>query len=149
MLVIPILLCLLFLTKGALQLGEARMKNVFNAEQKAYTDAIHSSPPAYTSGALQPLDGFSTIPRKKSLPVEDTVSTATRIRGRRFMRRSPSEKSPPMPVVQFHHPLAHFVNGLFQGLRIFLVLACRGVAARALAAASGNSETGETYGSRI
>jgi len=61
LLVIPILLTLLFITRGLLYLGEGRLQNVWDAEQKAYSDAIHNAPPRHTNGSLQPPDGFSYV----------------------------------------------------------------------------------------
>jgi len=63
LLVIPILLTLLFITRGLLYLGEARLQNVWDAQQKAYSDAIHNTPPRHTNGPphLQPIDGFTHV----------------------------------------------------------------------------------------
>ncbi|MCL2647139.1 MAG: hypothetical protein FWD61_09055 [Phycisphaerales bacterium] len=61
LLVIPILLALLFITGGLLSLGEARLQNAWDAQQKAYADAIHNAPPRYTTGTLQPPAGFTDV----------------------------------------------------------------------------------------
>ena len=61
LLVIPILLTLLFITRGLFSLGEARIQNVWDAQQKAYSDAIHFAPPRHTNGTLQPPTGFAYV----------------------------------------------------------------------------------------
>src|SRR5262245_11869655 len=61
LMVIPLLLVLLFITKGTLQLGEARLRNAFDAEQQASTDDISSAPPTDTNRNLQPIDGIASV----------------------------------------------------------------------------------------
>src|SRR5689334_1175226 len=70
-LIVPLLIALLFLTKGTLQLGEARIHNAWAAEQKAYTDAIRAAPPVYTTGQLQPQDGFASVRPGLPNPMHD------------------------------------------------------------------------------
>ncbi len=80
-LVIPVLLALLFLMKGSLQLGTARLLNVFQAEQKAYADATTPTPPAADSdsGTLDPLNDLaSALPAlPDQFPNRMHVSNAT------------------------------------------------------------------------
>jgi hypothetical protein len=82
LLVIPLLLTLLFITKGTLRLGEARMKNVFDAQQDAYSDAIarSSQPRLYANGSLAPIPSIAdTLNKSPDLPnrMHDRDSTVT------------------------------------------------------------------------
>jgi hypothetical protein len=80
-LIIPILLALLFLAKGSLGLGAARLQNGFQAEQTAYSDATTptAAPADSASGNLAPTVGFvSDLPNlPDTLPNRMHVSTGT------------------------------------------------------------------------
>ena len=62
LLIVTVFITLLMLTRGAMQLGLARLESSETAALEAYQDASANSPPAYTSDpALQMITGYSDL----------------------------------------------------------------------------------------